>query len=169
MQYAILGTAYSQGLHKVVFNLMQRDVQSSLTGERKRQQLSYQYFLSKRTELQAFIDNDGQAFITMNDPQWIEAARKLAERAMKAAPAREARLDFLARATIGRPLEAREAKVLFGAAETFRAKFAGDAESVKALLAIGESKPNESLPAAEIAQWTMVASQFLNLDEFLTK
>ena len=59
VQYAILGTAYSQGLHKVVFNLMQRDVQSSLTGERKRQQLSYQYFLSKRTELQAFIDNDG--------------------------------------------------------------------------------------------------------------
>lgn len=57
--YAILGTAYTQGAHKVVFNLMQRDVQSSLTGERKRTQLSYQYFVSKRTDLQAFIDNDG--------------------------------------------------------------------------------------------------------------
>ncbi len=59
VEYAILGTAYTQGAHKVVFNLMQRDVQTSLTGERKRQQLSYQYFLSKRTDLQAFIDNDG--------------------------------------------------------------------------------------------------------------
>ena len=59
VQYAILGAAYSQGAHKVVFNLMQRDVQASLAGERKRQQLSYQYFLSKRTDLQAFIDNDG--------------------------------------------------------------------------------------------------------------
>lgn len=59
VQYAILGTSYTQGLHKVVFNLMQRDVQSSLTGERDRQQLSYQYYLSKRTDLQAFIDNDG--------------------------------------------------------------------------------------------------------------
>ncbi len=59
VQYAILGTSYTQGAHKVVFNLMQRDVQSSLTGERNRQQLSYQYFLSKRTDLQAFYDNDG--------------------------------------------------------------------------------------------------------------
>lgn len=58
VQYAILGTGYTQGQHKVVFNLMQRDVQTSLTGERGRQQLSYQYFLSKRTDLQAFIDND---------------------------------------------------------------------------------------------------------------
>ena len=105
----------------------------------------------------------------MNDPQWVEAARKLAERAVKAAPQAQVRLDFLARATIARPLAAREAKVLLGAAETFRTKFAADADSVKALLASGESKPDESLAAAEIAQWTLVASQFLNLDEFLTK
>ncbi len=59
VQYSILGTAYTQGPHKVVFNLMERDVQTSLIGERKRQQLSYQYFLSKRTDLQFFIDNDG--------------------------------------------------------------------------------------------------------------
>ncbi len=59
VQYAILGATYTQGPHKVVLNLMQRDVQSSLTGDRNRQQLSYQYFLSKRTDLQAFYDNDG--------------------------------------------------------------------------------------------------------------
>jgi len=58
VQYAILGAAYTQGPHKVVFNLMQRDVQTSRTGDRDRQQLSYQYFLSRRTDLQAFIDND---------------------------------------------------------------------------------------------------------------
>ncbi len=110
-----------------------------------------------------------QAFITMNDPQWIEAARKLAERAVQAAATPEARLDFLARATIARPLEPRETKVLLGAAETFRTKLASDADKVKSLLAIGESKTDESLSAPEIAQWTLVASQFLNLDEFLTK
>jgi predicted porin len=59
VQYAMVGSAYSVGQHKVVLNLFQRDVQTSLTGERNRQQLSYQYFLSKRTDLQAFIDNDG--------------------------------------------------------------------------------------------------------------
>src|SRR5256885_12842178 len=40
-------------------NLMQRDVQTSLTGKRRRQQLAYTYALSKRTELQAFVDHDG--------------------------------------------------------------------------------------------------------------
>lgn len=59
VNYAVLGTSYTHGQHKVVFNLMQRDVQSSRTGVRKRQQLSYQYFLSRRTDLQAFYDRDG--------------------------------------------------------------------------------------------------------------
>lgn len=59
VQYGILGTSYSVGPHKLVLNLMQRDVQTSRSGERDRQQLSYQYFLSRRTDLQAYIDNDG--------------------------------------------------------------------------------------------------------------
>lgn len=57
--YNLLGGAYRDGPHKVVLNFMQRDVQASLGGVRKRQQLSYQYYLSKRTELQFFYDNDG--------------------------------------------------------------------------------------------------------------
>ena len=55
----MLGAAYTSGVHKVVFNHLERDVQNSLTEDRVRQQLSYQYFLSKRTDLQAFIDQDG--------------------------------------------------------------------------------------------------------------
>src|SRR5205814_1808720 len=42
-------------------------------------------------------DTPLQAFVTMNDPQWVEAARNLAERALKAGSSSEARLDFLAR------------------------------------------------------------------------
>lgn len=117
-----------------------------------------------------------QAFVTMNDPQWVEAARKLAERAIKAAPkdhtsAAEERLDFLARTTLGRPIGAKERAVLLRGVETFRAKFGGEtaAQDVKALLAVGEAKADETLAPAEIAAWTIVASQFLNLDEFLTK
>jgi len=110
-----------------------------------------------------------QAFVTMNDPQWVEAARKLAERAMKASPKFAARLDFLARLTLSRALDARETAVLTKAAETFRAKFANGEDDAKALLSVGESPVDPSLPRNELAQWTVVASQFLNLDEFLTK
>jgi predicted porin len=58
VDYTQLGTSYTTGKHKFVLNNFQRDVQSSLTGVRKKNQLSYQYFLSKQTDLQAFIDKD---------------------------------------------------------------------------------------------------------------
>lgn len=59
VSYALVGGAYRDGPHKVVLNLMRRDVQTSLGGVRDRQQLSYQYYLSMRTELQFFYDYDG--------------------------------------------------------------------------------------------------------------
>jgi mono/diheme cytochrome c family protein len=110
-----------------------------------------------------------QAFVTMNDPQWFEAARKLAERAIHAAPAAEGRLDFLARTTLARPLVERERSVLAKNVEKFRARFSSDAEAAKSLLTVGASPVDSTLNPSELAQWTMVASQFLNLDEFLTK
>lgn len=57
--YSLLGGSYRDGPHKVVLNVMRRDVQASLGGVRSRHQMSYQYYLSKRTELQFFYDNDG--------------------------------------------------------------------------------------------------------------
>ncbi len=117
----------------------------------------------------ARTDTPLQAFVTMNDPQWVEAARKLAERAVHAAPAAPGRIDFLARTTLGRPLEARESKLLTNALEKFRTQFAANAESAKEILAVGDSPADATIAPTELAQWTMLASQFLNLDEFLTK
>lgn len=57
--YAIVGAEYLLGQHSLVLNLLRRDVQTSKTGERKRLQLAWKYALSRRTELQAFFDNDG--------------------------------------------------------------------------------------------------------------
>ena len=112
-----------------------------------------------------------QAFVTMNDPQWVEAARKLAERALKAAPTTQARLAFLAHATLSRGLADKEVAVLTRSLDTFQQTFSADeaSEDVKALLSVGESKSDDALAQSELAAWTMVASQFLNLDEFLTK
>ena len=110
-----------------------------------------------------------QAFVTMNDPQWVEAARKLAERALRAAPGAEARYDFLARTTLGRPLAASERQALERTTKIFREKYSAAEAEAKALLAIGESPADAALSVPELAAWTMVASQFLNLDEFLTK
>ena len=113
-----------------------------------------------------------QAFVTMNDPQWVEAARKLGERAIHAGAATPARLDFLAQTTLGRALTPRERAALAKSVEKFTAHFAAagaKTEEIKALLAVGESSSDPALAPDELATWTMVASQFLNLDEFLTK
>lgn len=59
VDYWLVGSRFSGGPHALVVNLMQRDVQASQRGLRKRQQVAYTYALSKRTELQAFIDRDG--------------------------------------------------------------------------------------------------------------
>lgn len=112
-----------------------------------------------------------QAFVTMNDPQWVEAARKLAERAIKASPQPNDRLDFLAQTTVGRPLQKSEREALERSRATFRARLGPEsaAADVAELLKVGESPVDPALVPAEVAEWALVASQFLNLDEFLTK
>lgn len=59
VDYALVGVKWDQGPHAVVLNLMQKDVQSAKTGERRRYQLAYTYALFKRSQLQAFMDRDG--------------------------------------------------------------------------------------------------------------
>ena len=110
-----------------------------------------------------------QALVTMNDPQFVEAARKLAERAIKAGPDDKTRIDFMARATLSRNLAASEADSLSRSVERFRKHFTEHADDAAALLTTGESPADVTIPAADIATWAMVANQFLNLDEYVTK
>lgn len=59
VDYQLLGSSLKSGPHQWVLNLMWRDGASDRHGPRRRQQLGYQYRLSKRTELQAYLDHDG--------------------------------------------------------------------------------------------------------------
>ena len=42
-------------------------------------------------------------------------------------------------------------------------------EDAKKLIAFGESKADPKLDASELAAWTMLANQLMNLDEVLNK
>ena len=111
-----------------------------------------------------------QALVLMNDPTYVEAARKLAERMMTeggAAPAE--RVAFAFRLATARMPSENETKSLVTLFEKQRARFASAPEQATALLSIGESPRNEKLDAAELAAWTSVASTILNLDETVTK
>jgi hypothetical protein len=47
--------------------------------------------------------------------------------------------------------------------------YAADPKAANALIGTGEKKSDASIPAPELAAWTMVASEMLNLDETVTK
>ena len=110
-----------------------------------------------------------QAFVTMNDPQFVEAARKLAERALTASPDATARLDTLAHLTLGRALQPAEQAALERTRTKFAAHFKAQPADARALLTVGSAPADPKLDPAELAEWTLVSSQFFNLDEFLTK
>lgn len=110
-----------------------------------------------------------QAFVTMNDPQFVEAARKLAERAVTATPDATARLETLAHLTLGRALKPAERNALERTRATFATYYEKNPAEARALLTVGETPVGKNLDPVELAQWTLVSSQFFNLDEFLTK
>ncbi|HZZ17752.1 MAG TPA: DUF1553 domain-containing protein, partial [Opitutaceae bacterium] len=114
-------------------------------------------------------DTPLQAFVTMNDTQWFEAARRLAQKALETEKGTEQRLDFIAKATLCRSLDPREVAIIEKSLSEFSAYIGPDEKAAQEILAVGESPVDKTLPPAELAEWTMVASQFLNLDEFLSK
>jgi hypothetical protein len=111
-----------------------------------------------------------QALVTLNDPQFVEAARHLAQLTLvHGGPTTDSRLDYLARRLLSRPLEDAEAAVVRASLAALSDHYAAHAEDAGQLLAVGESQPDPSLDAAELAAWTMLANQLMNLDEVLTK
>ncbi|MBX9790113.1 MAG: DUF1553 domain-containing protein [Pirellulales bacterium] len=111
-----------------------------------------------------------QALVTLNDPQFVEAARHLAERAMKeGGEAASSRLDWLARRLTARPLKTEEVAVVAASLADLLSYYAAHPDDAKALVATGESKRDEALDGATLAAYTMLANELMNLDEVLNK
>ncbi len=111
-----------------------------------------------------------QALVTLNDPQFVEAARAVAQGALKSGAADDAaRVQHVARRTLCRPMSAPEAAVVTRVLASLRAHYKAVPEDAKKLLAVGESKADPALDPVELAAWTMVVNQLLNLDEVLNK
>ena len=110
------------------------------------------------------------ALATLNDITYVEAARALAERVLKTGGNTDAaRLEYAFRLVTARPPNAAERQVLSAGLARLRTQYAGDKEVSLKLLAVGESKRDEALPAAEHAAWTGLGLLLLNLDEVVTK
>lgn len=110
-----------------------------------------------------------QALALMNDPTYVEASRKLAERLLtEGGSTTAARLNLAYRLCVSRPAAPQEIKILSGLLSDQLIRFGKDATLADKLLAVGESKRNPALDKNELAAWTLIASTVLNLDETIT-
>lgn len=113
-----------------------------------------------------------QALVTLNDEQFVEAARCFAQRVLEYKPETacdECRMSYAFELATGRSVDEERAQLLFELLEVERSNFHAEPDKAKGLLAVGEARRNESLDVAEHAAWTVVASVILNLDETLNK
>ena len=111
-----------------------------------------------------------QALVTMNDPQFVEASRYLAQRAMRQTGEQfDAGLDFVTLRLLARRFDDVERDIARRSFDGLVDAYRADAAEAERLLHVGDSLPDDTLPAAESAAWTMLVTQVLNLDEVLNK
>jgi len=111
-----------------------------------------------------------QALVTLNDPQFVEAARVLAERTLKEGGKTDAdKANFIALYLLSRPFREIERPIVESSLADLLAYYKANPEDAAKLLAVGESKRDELLDPATHAAWTMLTNQLMNLDEVLNK
>jgi len=109
-----------------------------------------------------------QSLVLLNDPQFVEAARHLAETVMKESPSDEAaRTRAAFRALTGRSPDAAEAGILSRLLKEQQAIFAAHPGDAVKLVAVGESSTAKEIQLSELAAMTTVVSAIMNFDEFM--
>ena len=110
-----------------------------------------------------------QALAVMNDVQYIESARVLAQHAMQACPDRDGRITFSFRRLLGRQPKPEEIAILAKSYDRQFAEYAKSSAETDKLLKQGASPRDAALNAIEHAALTGVTLILLNLDETLTR
>lgn len=113
-----------------------------------------------------------QALAVMNDTGFLEAARVLAEKLVRAHPAAGQQSDrvteafrlLTARAPTGKQMQAMDA--LINEAREHYSKNTGDAAAL--LAATGASKPDDKLPAPEVAATMLMTRALISSDAFVS-
>jgi hypothetical protein len=115
-------------------------------------------------------DTPLQALVTMNDPQWVEASRALAERLIKQAGKQpEQRIQYLSELVLSHDPSPQMESVLQRSLNQMQEHYTADPAAAHDLIAVGEKPRDGAIPPPELAAWTMVVSEVLNLDETLNK
>ncbi len=110
-----------------------------------------------------------QALVTLNDVQFVEAARFLAQRViLEGGNSVADRLNYAWRVTLARKPDAFELETLCKSLDHYLRHFQNHPKAAAQLIQLGES-PSGALDVIELAAYTAVANVILNLDETITR
>jgi hypothetical protein len=111
-----------------------------------------------------------QALVTLNDPQFIEAARRLAGHALREGGADfHSRVKFVAERLLGRQLRAEEESIVKASFDELAGHYKAHEEDARQVIDVGDSPADAKLPVADFAAWTMTVNALMNLDEVVNK
>jgi hypothetical protein len=111
-----------------------------------------------------------QALALMNEVTYVESARVLAQRMItEGGTTPEQRISWAFRRVTCRQPDPDELRVLSSGLSKRLAVFTQKEDAAKQLISVGETKPVENVPAAELAAYTTTANVLLNLDEAVTR
>jgi hypothetical protein len=110
-----------------------------------------------------------QALATLNDPQFVEAARHLAQTVLKSADGSDDRLQSLAQRLVSRQWRDEELSSIKSTLSDLSSYYAIHPDEAAKLVAVGESKADSTVNVAVLAAWTMLTNELMNLDEVLNK
>ncbi len=114
-------------------------------------------------------DTPLQALVTMNDVQWVEASRALAQRLIEKDKQPEQRIQDLSELVLSRDPTPQMAGVLERSLDQMEKHYKADPAAARDLIAEGEKPRDPRIPPPELAAWTMVVSEVFNLDATLNK
>jgi hypothetical protein len=111
-----------------------------------------------------------QALVQLNGPQFVEAARVLAEQLHQAhAGQRDAIIASAFHQLLSRPPDTTEQKILARLYDEQLAHFQAHPEPAAASLTVGETPRDASLPTPEIAATATLLNTLMNHDAFVVK
>jgi len=110
-----------------------------------------------------------QALATLNDEQMLEAARRMAENAMRSGKTPTSWMADMAMRVLSRPLLPQESKIMQASYQKLQAHYASHRTDARSLVEVGESTPDAALDRVSLAALTMIGNQLLNLDEAVNK
>ena len=110
-----------------------------------------------------------QALVTLNDPQYLEAARALGHRIHRISPDPHKQVAYGYRITTGRTPDADTVAILVRYYHKELNRFNADPSAATSLLQLGEFKGDDSIPLEVQAALTLLSNLLLNLDATITR